>query len=50
MRCLGWETYILVHQARLADPAVSEDNDLRASAMKSISSPELQYLEEDLLP
>ena len=42
--------YILVHQARLADPAVSEDNDLRALAVKGRPCWELKYLKEDLLP
>jgi len=40
----------LVHQAGLADPAVSENNDLSALVWLLISKAELQYLEEDLLP
>jgi hypothetical protein len=42
--------YVLVHQAGLADPAVSEDNDLRALARDCMGRTELQYLEKDLLP
>jgi hypothetical protein len=33
MRCLGWETYILVHQTGLADTAVAEDDDLVSSSV-----------------
>ena len=44
------KSYILVHQAGLADTAVTEDNDLPTSAGYDISDTGRGYLEEDLLP
>lgn len=43
-------SYILVHQAGLADTAVTEDNDLPTSAGYTIAARERDYLEEDFLP
>jgi hypothetical protein len=43
-------SYVLVHQARLANPAVTEDNDLPPLAPDNRSLRKLLYLEQDLLP
>jgi hypothetical protein len=43
-------SYILVHQTGLADPAVSQDNNLGTSVDAFYACAELQYLEKDLLP
>ena len=44
------DSYILVHQARLANTTVTKDYDLHVSVEYNISDMECNYLEENLLP
>ena len=42
------DSYVLIHQARLANPAVTEDNDLCPVSMLQPLQPELTCLKKDL--